>query len=122
MSCRSISPSIFCAIFTVCPRVSASSAAELIVAEAWAEVLAVEVEQIGVHDSFFELGGHSILAIKMLARLQDEFDIDIPVRAVFEQPTIAGLVAEIEFLLREEIERMSDAELSDGTTTGGQQA
>ena len=46
---------------------------------------------VGVHDDFFHLGGHSLLATKVIARLRDHFQIDIPLRAVFESPTPAAL-------------------------------
>ncbi|MFN8598686.1 MAG: amino acid adenylation domain-containing protein [Anaerolineae bacterium] len=67
---------------------------EALVAEVWAEVLGVDV--VGVHDNFFELGGHSLLATQVVARLRDAVQIDLPLRAVFEAPTVAELAAQIE--------------------------
>jgi hypothetical protein len=55
----------------------------------WTETLGVE--PIGVYDNFFDLGGHSLLAIRLLSRMRDAFKQDIPLRAIFEQPTIAEL-------------------------------
>jgi acyl-coenzyme A synthetase/AMP-(fatty) acid ligase/acyl carrier protein len=60
-------------------------------AEIWATVLGVQ--RIGIHDDFFELGGHSLLATQVISRIRSAFGIDIPLRAMFETPTIAGLAS-----------------------------
>ncbi|HEX6288042.1 MAG TPA: amino acid adenylation domain-containing protein, partial [Herpetosiphonaceae bacterium] len=62
---------------------------EEIIAEVWAAVL--KVRPIGVHDNFFTLGGHSLLATQAITRLRQIFDRDIPLRLLFEAPTIAEL-------------------------------
>jgi len=61
----------------------------------WAEALG---EPAGIHESFFEIGGNSLLATRILARIYDAFGIDLPFRAIFAAPTIAGLAEAIEAL------------------------
>ncbi|WP_437738920.1 non-ribosomal peptide synthase/polyketide synthase [Sorangium sp. So ce1335] len=68
--------------------------------EIWQEVLAVD--RIGALDHFFELGGHSLLAIQIIARARDAFEIEVPLRALFEAPTVATLAARIKALRAEE--------------------
>jgi len=58
-----------------------------VVADVWASVL--EVDRVGMTDNFFELGGHSLLAIRLTSRMQDAFQLDLPVRIVFEAQTMA---------------------------------
>ena len=67
---------------------------EEIIAEVWAEVL--KLGKVGIHDNFFDLGGHSLLATQMISRVRDAFQMDMPLRTLFEMPTVAGLAERIE--------------------------
>ncbi|MBZ5521678.1 MAG: amino acid adenylation domain-containing protein [Acidobacteriia bacterium] len=69
-------------------------------ARIWSEVLGLD--RIGIHDNFFELGGHSLLATQVVARAQDVFQQNFPLRRLFESPTIAGLARIIEDLSQTE--------------------
>ncbi|HVR96249.1 MAG TPA: amino acid adenylation domain-containing protein, partial [Thermoanaerobaculia bacterium] len=71
---------------------------EELVAGLWTEMLGIE--EIGAHDDFFSLGGHSLLALQVVARLREAAGVDLPLRAVFARPTVAGLAAEVETALR----------------------
>lgn len=69
----------------VAPRTSV----EKVLAGIWMEVL--NVEQLGVKDNFFELGGNSILSIQLASRIRDNFQVEIPIRTIFEKPTVSEL-------------------------------
>ncbi len=69
----------------VAPRTSV----EKELAAIWSNVL--QVEKAGIHDNFFELGGHSLLAIQIVSRIRAVFNVEAPLRSMFEAPTIAEL-------------------------------
>jgi amino acid adenylation domain-containing protein len=73
----------------VAPR----GAVEEQVAAIWRQVLGVE--RVGVHDNFFDLGGHSLIATQVVSRLCDAFALELPLRQLFESPTVAGLAAAV---------------------------
>ncbi|HEX6039302.1 non-ribosomal peptide synthetase, partial [Longimicrobium sp.] len=71
-------------------RVAPRTPAEEIVAGIWEGVLGVRP---GATDSFFDLGGHSLRATQVVSRVRDAFGVDLPLRALFEAPTVEGLAA-----------------------------
>jgi amino acid adenylation domain-containing protein/FkbM family methyltransferase len=75
------------------------------VAEIWRELL--RVERIGLHDNFFELGGHSLLATQAISRVRKAFQVELPVRSLFEAPTLAALA---ERIMQTELEQ-ADSEM-----------
>ena len=60
----------------------------------WRNLL--KVEDIGITDNFFELGGHSLMVMQVIARIRKELEVEIPIRILFEDPTIKGLANEVE--------------------------
>ncbi|MBH8554256.1 amino acid adenylation domain-containing protein [Nostocaceae cyanobacterium CENA357] len=83
---------------------------EEMLASIWTEILSIHskgaeevppfslppVQQVGLHHNFFELGGHSLLATRLMLRVRQVFQIDIPLRRLFESPTVAALAIDIE--------------------------
>jgi amino acid adenylation domain-containing protein len=85
-------------------------------ADTWTELLSLESE-VDVKRNFFHLGGNSILAAKLIARIEAGFAVTVPLRAVFEHPTIAEIAQLIERKIRDEIAELSDAEIRSLTTS-----
>jgi amino acid adenylation domain-containing protein len=67
---------------------------EDVVAAIWSDIL--RRDGLGVQDNFFDLGGHSLLATQVLSRVRDAFNVELSLRSIFENPTIAGLSRSIE--------------------------
>jgi amino acid adenylation domain-containing protein len=79
------------------PFVAPRTDLEEVVAGVWATVLGLAL--VGVEDDFFELGGHSLLATRVMSQVHDVFRLDLPMRVLFEAPTVAGMA---EALVRHE--------------------
>jgi len=84
----------------VAPR----SPVEQLLAQIWSEVL--RVQRVGIEDDFFELGGDSIQATRVIARMREMLGLEIPLRILFDSPTVSKLAAR-----SEEIKRSGTREL-----------
>src|SRR6185295_13401748 len=74
--------------------VAPSTAVEEVLCGMWEQML--KVDRVGVHDNFFELGGHSLLATQVVSLVREAFGIELPLRRLFETPTVATLAAAVE--------------------------
>ena len=80
-------------------------------ARVWAEILSVDNPSI--HDNFFELGGHSLLATRIIARINRDFGIQLPLRELFENPTLEGLA---QTMVKSKSQTVADTKLMDMLT------
>ncbi|MEE8523271.1 MAG: non-ribosomal peptide synthase/polyketide synthase [Thermoanaerobaculia bacterium] len=77
-----------------------STPAEELVAGIWSELL--RLDRVGRDENFFELGGHSLLATQAVSRIREAFRVELPLRALFESPTVAGLAEKLDAARRAE--------------------
>jgi acyl transferase domain-containing protein len=80
------------------------------IADVWQLLLGVD--HVGIHDDFFALGGHSLLATQIIARLKDMFALELPLKVIFEAPTIAKMALLVEEAILAEIESLSEDEVN----------
>lgn len=90
------------------PYVAPATETERALARMWAETLGIG--RLGVHDDFFAAGGHSLLVTRVVNRMRSAFGIDVPIRLVFEHPTVRSAAADVQRLILEDIEAMSEAD------------
>ncbi len=76
--------------------IAPTTSVEVFLVQLWMQLLGRK--QVGIDDNFFELGGHSLLATQLVSRICDRFQVELPLRSVFETPTIAELAQKIEAL------------------------
>jgi len=81
---------------------------EELVAGIFAAVL--QRERVSRTGNFFALGGHSLLATQVMSRVRSVFEVEVPLRSLFEHPTVAGLAQVIQEKLLEEVESMAEEE------------
>lgn len=79
--------------------VSPRTAVEEVLTKIWLKVL--KLQQISVHDNFFDMGGHSLLATQVISRIRDTYQLNIPLRRLFDAPTVASLAESIEVQLNQ---------------------
>ena len=69
------------------------------------------LEKVGIHDNFFDLGGHSLMITRILSRLRESLQIELPMKSVFEAPTIAQLAVLVENAVVEQINSLTEEEV-----------
>jgi acyl transferase domain-containing protein len=85
---------------------------EAAIAEIFQELLGIE--QVGIHDNFFQLGGNSLIGTQLVTRLRGAFQVELPLRTLFDAATVAELSVTIEEILINEIMQLSDDEIEAG--------
>ena len=82
---------------------------EEMLAGTWSEVL--RIDRVGVYDKFIHLGGNSLSAIRLIARINEAFDLDLPINLVFSKPTVASFAAHIETTIVALLEQLDNSEI-----------
>jgi amino acid adenylation domain-containing protein len=88
------------------PFVASRTAVEEKLATAWAEVLSLD--QVGIHDNFFDLGGHSLAATRILSQVIKKFQLELPLKTLFDSPTVVEMA---EVIMQNQAKKGSDQDL-----------
>jgi acyl carrier protein len=88
------------------PFTEPASEIEKLLATIWCEVL--DLQAVGVNDNFFKLGGHSLKITQVISRVREALEVELPMRAMFEAPTIASLALRVEELLIQQLNELSE--------------
>lgn len=72
----------------------AQTETEQMIATIWADV--IRVDEIGAEENFFDLGGHSLIATQIISRIRQTFAVELPLRTLLENPTVAGLAIQVD--------------------------
>jgi acyl carrier protein len=75
------------------PFIAPRTLVEKDLAVIWATLLSLD--RVGIHDNFFDLGGHSLLATRVVSRVIDHFQLELPIRSLFQSPTVAEMAVVI---------------------------
>jgi len=73
----------------------------------WGKVL--KLDKVGIYDNFFDVGGHSLLGTQVMSRIRSAFSIDLPLRHMFESPTVAEMA---DVITQSQWKQASEAELA----------
>jgi NAD(P)-dependent dehydrogenase (short-subunit alcohol dehydrogenase family) len=90
--------------------IAPASEVERRVVEVWQNLLGIE--PVGIHDNFFELGGNSLLGVQLVAQLRNIFQVELPLRSLFEDPTVAGAAMIVEAAMRDgqsQVDKLTEA-------------
>ncbi|MFP2932691.1 non-ribosomal peptide synthetase, partial [Pyxidicoccus sp. 3LG] len=102
------------------PYVAPRDELEQQVADLWSEVL--RMEKVSIHDSFFELGGHSLLATQLITRVRAIFQVELPLRGLFEQPTVEGMTLLLLEALSEQVDASELEDMVDALDDSGSES
>ncbi|KGJ86780.1 non-ribosomal peptide synthetase [Colwellia psychrerythraea] len=87
-----------------------STATERALIEIWQQIL--KIETIGINDNFFDVGGNSIRAIKLMTKIDERYELRLPIRTLFELQTVTELAVHIDFLISQQKINIPDVDIS----------